>query len=519
VTAPDGYRVGKPEYPPTTEEKTELGSILGYYHDTIIPVTITVPENVSVGGSAKIEVKVKFQYCDEKKCYPPKTKADLLELKVVGNDQTVKVEELLAPVVSQSSNASERPIPSDLAFQLGIAFLAGLLLNVMPCVLPVIAIKVLSFVQHSGHHRGRVIALNVVYALGVLAVFLILGHLAVTAGKNWGQQFQSREFTMGMACVVFAMGLSLLGVFEIPLPGFFGSSSHGGKEGYFGVFLSGAMTTLLATPCTGPFLGPLLLWSLKQSPLVSYMTWGMVGLGMASPYLVLGVVPGAVKLLPKPGDWMVTFKQVCGFIMLATALFLLNAFKEKESLIRGLFIMLGIGFAAWIVGTKIDVLTPVGRRWLLRIVAVAGALLFSWFPNALYPKKHLPWIPFSESKLQELVAAGQPVLIDFTADWCANCKTNELLAIENSEVAQALERRKMVALYADYTDYSPEITKWIREFGSDGIPLTVVIAPGDLKKRVSLDGLFNKQTLLDAIEKTVPDPTLQGNRVAASPDQ
>jgi thiol:disulfide interchange protein len=248
-------------------------------------------------------------------------------------------------------------------------------------------------------------------------------------------------------------------------------------------------------------------------PLVSYLIWGMVGLGMASPYLLFGVIPGAVKLLPKPGDWMVTFKQLAGFAMLATAIFLLNAVKigaseeaaqQKEVLIRALFLMLGLGFAGWAIGMKITVISEAHERWTWRGVAVLGLALFMWFPNLLFPKKLLDWQPFTEARLEELAAKGAPVLIDFTADWCANCRTNEALAIETADVAEFVRMNGVTPLYADYTNYSPEITKWIREFGSDGIPLTVIVGPGGLKDRIVLDGLFGKQRLLDALSQKIP---------------
>jgi len=503
VTAHEGHGVAKPVFPATTTEHGPFGDVKAYIEDTIVPVSVTVPGDAKVGSSFETTASAKFQYCDEKKCYPPKTETRTISLKVAAPTDVVKIEALAAPPGGDAAApAAPKPWPADLWIQLGFAFLAGLILNVMPCVLPVIAIKVLSFIQHAGDSRKKLLAANLTYSLGVLSVFWILAGFAIVAGMNWGQQFQTRWFTLLMAWGVFALSLSLLGVFEIPLPGFLGTVGASNHEGALGVFLSGAMSTILATPCTGPFLGPMLAWSIAQPPVVSLMSWTTVGLGMASPYLVLGVLPGAARFLPKPGAWMVTFKQVCGFVMMATAVFLLNSFKDKEPVIRGLFLFVATGFYFWLVGSRINVLTERTRAWGIRLVGIAGALAFLAVPELIFPKKIIPWQPFSENRLMELVKDGRPVMIDFSAEWCLNCKTNEKLSIERPAVLEAVKRLGVETLYADYTDYSDEITKWIRKFGSDGIPLTVVIAPGDLERRVAIDGLFTEKTLLEALEKT-----------------
>ena len=251
-----------------------------------------------------IEGEIHYGVCNDSECRPPKTETFTLgDLRGAGPlpaaepDTTPKI--VVAKEVAEGS----------LWFYLGGAFLGGILLNVMPCVLPVLAIKVLSFVQQAGESRSRIFFLNVAYTVGVLAVFLTLATLAVgtklglsfVGDFSWGGLFQHTRFNLVMACVVFGMGLSLLGVFEIPVPGMVGSAAgQNQSEGVAGAFLTGIFATLLATPCTGPLMATALGWSIRQPPLVVYLIWGVMGLGMASPYLALGLFPKFIKLLPKP---------------------------------------------------------------------------------------------------------------------------------------------------------------------------------------------------------------------------
>ncbi|MFM7740786.1 MAG: protein-disulfide reductase DsbD family protein, partial [Planctomycetota bacterium] len=232
------------------------------------------------------------------------------------------------PTVAAKKDAGEwKNYP--LALVLSLAFLAGLILNVMPCVLPVIGLKIMSFVNQAGSNYGRVVLLNLVFSAGIISVFLVLATLAAFFQLGWGGLYQQLGFTVLMISVVFVFGLSFLGVWEIPIPGFSGNPTGGQKEGLFGAFLKGVLTTFLATPCSGPLLVPAVVWAMAQPMIITYLVFFAMGVGMAAPYLLLGLFPQLVRTLPRPGNWMEVFKQLMGFVLMAAVVFFISAVPER----------------------------------------------------------------------------------------------------------------------------------------------------------------------------------------------
>lgn len=301
-----------------------------------------------------------------------------------------------------------------------LALLAGFILNFMPCVLPVIGLKIMSFVQQAGEDPRRVFLLNLAFALGLMSVFMLLAFVASRpSGGGWGGLFQSDPFQIAMLCVVFAFALSFLGVWEIPIPGFSGSGVAGSlaaKEGFVGAFVKGIITTLLATPCSGPLLVPTVIWALAQPAWLTYLTFGAMGLGMALPYLIIGAFPKLIGFLPRPGNWMVTFKHLMGFSMMGAAIFLFGTLKEKFA-IPTLSVLLAIGMACWVIGhTSVAAELPAKLKswgWGLAIIAIG-----CWISFFVIVSQHeLEWNPFSKVLLEEKLGEGRIVFVDFTADW------------------------------------------------------------------------------------------------------
>lgn len=380
---------------------------------------------------------------------------------------------------------------------LGAALLGGLILNIMPCVLPVIALKVLSFVRQSGSNPARVRKLGLVYGLGVLASFLVLALVLLglqAAGKdaNWSTAFQSPTFRVLLCILMVLVSLNLFGVFEVALEGKAITSATEiiRREGPGAAFFNGVLAAVLATPCTAPFLATAVAFAFTQPPLVLVLIFLTVGLGLALPFVLLCWQPAWLKLLPKPGDWMVRFKVAMGFPMLGTAIwiFWFTATRMGGSgvLWFGLFLVV-VSAAAWAWG---EFGQRAGRPLVGAIAALAllaagylglmeGAL--DWRTPASQRVPRITWQPWSSDAVNAARAAGHPVLVDFTADNCANCKFNLVRSIEIASTIERLRKGGFVTLAGDFTDASPAIAAELKRFSRRGVPL-VLVYPKDPKQ-------------------------------------
>ncbi|MEC7598727.1 MAG: cytochrome c biogenesis protein CcdA [Planctomycetota bacterium] len=404
-------------------------------------IEIAIPDDAEE-GKYKFEGLVGFQTCNESSCDLPEAFAFQGELTLVReNPNTESVMLTLEPyeVVDGDAYASvaelaekmkwgldgapvSEPITSvQLVSWMFTAFLAGLILNVMPCVLPVIGLKILSLVSQAGSQRFQIFFLNLWLGVGVLFVFVVLATMAVFFGLAWGDQFNNHWFTMGMISVVFIFGLSFLGVWEVPIPGFAATSEASKlseREGAIGAFFKGVLSTLLATPCAGPLLVPAVTWAVTQPASITYTMFVAMGLGMASPYLIIGMFPAAIKFLPKPGNWMVTFKELMGFVMLGTSAWLFYTLSADYRVTMAAFAVF-LGFFCWWIGR-----IPAGSEKLQTVKGwgLASAILAfgGWLSLSLFgpgeSEFELEWQPFDRVAIQDEVDRGATVFVDFTAD-------------------------------------------------------------------------------------------------------
>ena len=365
-----------------------------------------------------------------------------------------------------------------------LAFLGGLILNLMPCVFPVLAMKAVSLA--GGTARGEVRAHSLSYTAGVLLAFVGLGLmlLAVRAGgaaAGWGFQFQSPAFVAGMTWVLFAVGLNLSGVFQI------GSSLAGTGQGlamrggHAGSFFTGLLAVLVATPCTAPFMGAAIAGALAAPPSVTILVFAAMGAGLAAPYLLLALFPSVARAAPRPGRWMEIFKQVLAFPMYAAAVWLLWVIAQQagpQGVLSSAAGILLVGFAAWGFGLS-QTLDKTQPRRFARTAAFAAVLAAAAVLGGIATAPALPLAEvagaeaFTPARLAALRAEGKPVFVNMTAAWCVTCLVNERLALGSDEIRQAFAARGVTYLKGDWTRQDPSITAFLRDHGRDGVPLYV----------------------------------------------
>jgi thiol:disulfide interchange protein len=398
------------------------------------------------------------------------------------------------------------------------ALVGGLILNVMPCVLPVISLKIFGFVSEAGERPDKAFKLALVFSAGILGCFAVLAAIvtffrAIGAQVGWGFQFQDYRFVLAIACLVFAFALNLFGVFELTVSaratGGLAKLAAGG--GYGGAFFQGAFATILATPCTAPFLGTASAFAFTQPAWATFLIFFSIGVGMALPYLLLAIQPKWLRYLPKPGEWMVRLKQLLGFLLLATLLWLswiVGRLRGVDGMVELGGLLLIIGLLAWIKGSFWTPVSSVRSRVLaaMSMVAVLVVAIGSYF--FVTAPSELSWQAFSQQSLDKALQSGRPVFVDFTADWCITCKANERFALDTSAVRQAFAQNQVVVLRADWTHGDPEITQILKEHGRAGVPMYLFYPGGKDRPPVVLPELISSQTVLDAIKtgsKTVAD--------------
>jgi thiol:disulfide interchange protein len=429
--------------------------------------------------------------------------------------------------VSSAGDGIQSGPAKSLWLMLVLGFVGGLILNVMPCVLPVLSLKILGLVNQGKETASQVRKLGLVYTGGVVVSFLILAGIVIAvqgagAVATWGMQFQNPQFLVLMTVLLVLVALNLFGVFEVNIGGkaLGTASSLAGREGLSGAFFHGVLITALATPCTAPFLGAAIGFAFAQPPATVVVMFVAIALGLAFPYLLLSFQPKWARFLPKPGAWMERFKIAMGFPLLGTAVWLfslsLSHFGPDGALWIGLFLVV-VAVAAWIFGEFVQR----GRARKPLAVAISVALLAAGYVYTL--EKEVKWrapvyagsaganfhsvpggIEWNRWSVEAVAAAreaGHPVLVDFTARWCPNCLWNKRTSIEIQEVREKMIEINAVAMIGDFTNSDPEIAAELRRHERAGVPL-VLVYPADTNEPPEvLPEILTPGIVLKALER------------------
>ncbi|GJE50138.1 Thiol:disulfide interchange protein DsbD [Methylobacterium tardum] len=421
-----------------------------------------------------------------------------------------------APAITPEAPAARAIAPDvdalTLATAAAFAFLGGLILNLMPCVFPVLSIKVLGLIRHAGESPGRLRLHGLAYTAGVLASFLGLAALLIAlkgggAAIGWGFQLQSPIVVAGLAYLLFAMGLSLSGVVHVGgrLAGLGDGLAR--RAGLSGSFFTGVLATLVATPCTAPFMGSAVGFALTQSAGVALAVFASLGLGLALPFLALTLWPPALRALPRPGAWMEVLKQILAFPVYATVAWLVWVLAQQvdpRGLLAALIGLVLVGFAAWAWERGRAAAPRTGR--IAQAAAILAIVTVAALAVTLPQQRTLPSaqaaadgiVPFTQARLDALVSARRPVFIDMTAAWCITCAVNEATSLNTKAVRAAMAERGVTYMKGDWTNQNPEITRLLEKYGRSGVPLYLLYA-GTGEPQV-LPQILTEGTVLAALD-------------------
>jgi thiol:disulfide interchange protein DsbD len=528
-----------PMYPPgKIETYTALGKLSVYDGRVIAYVPFAVQPDAPI-GTVTLTGEVGYQICDDKQCFQPESRTFSVETRVAGADEEVKGnrEELFAGYREPTRGSRTPPAPSPVQrptttatttttqsqtqppaveqerswsapLWFGAAFLAGLIFNLMPCVLPVMPIKAAGFYEVAQHRRSQSIILGGVFSLGVIAFFTVLAILIlVLRTLTWSELFSNQWFVWAIVIVLVAMAASMFGAFTFNLPTsvYRFTPRH---DTYAGNFLFGIFTAVLSTPCTAPLFPALMAWAYYQPPAIGVPAMMMVGVGMAFPYFVLSAFPGLARKFPRSGPWAELVKQMMGFLLLVAAAYFAGSITLKYPNFWWPVVAVVAVACVYLVARTVQITDRAGA------VAFSSALAVALLGGALYlavPASGIlgggagsvqaSWEPYSTETFDAARAQGKVVLVKFTANWCLNCQLIEQTVFSNADVWEAMRKRGVVALKADFTKANPEAKELLLQLNpTGGIPVTAIYAPAWGKPLV-FESVYTSPTLLDALAK------------------
>lgn len=541
-----GIEFGEPKWPEPIKEYNEVLEFENLVFKGHFQIKIPVKAVADGYDSLTTNATFHYQACDNSICLAPAS-VDIRIGNKAGGINTLKKndEGNGAPELNgtegeaQALNGvagSDGPAGKDgnsgkdgsaaVALLLFFAFVGGIILNLMPCVLPVLSLKLFSLIKQAGQSRSRLVALGISTTAGILASFWTLAGIvaAIKAGggaAGWGMQFQSAGFIAFMVVILTAFAMSFLGVFEVWLPGSATTrmDAAGHKAGLVGAFFTGALLVLLSTPCSAPFLGTAMGFAFTASTPVLFLFFTAAGLGLALPYLVVCAFPAVLKVFPKPGKWMVTLQKAMGVLLLATVAWLLWIVNQQAGN-TGVALFLGIVLVSGMFSFIIGKFAPPGVAFAREAGAFAVAVIIlagGWFAfaapqygkilderfNARMAQQVLEggWYRYSPELVAEFAKAGKTIFIDATADWCLTCKANEAAVLDQEDFRKAMDSAGVVRMKADWTRETPEVNELLYSMGKSGVPAYAIYPKGDKSRQVVLPELLTTGLILEAIGK------------------
>ena len=468
--------------------------------------------DVPSGQSPDIEVVISIEgaMCSGSRCIMPKYKPLNIIIKV-------------RPDASMDKPAFTLPkgpeAPSPIWIPLLVAFIAGLTLNIMPCVLPVIPLKVLSIFEQAKKDRKASVLLGSLFCMGILLFFAILAgvnislHLSGEGSFQWGGHFQNPDNIIIMVLVLIALALFMFGVFEISVPSFL--SGGGNSKGLAGSFAMGFFAAVLSTPCSFGILTASILWAQTQNLIVGTIAIMTIGIGMAAPYFILTSVPRLLAFIPKPGRWTEIFKQATGFILLIVALWLMTALPA-DRFVSVLYFGLILSFCLWMWGSWVTFSTPKLKKYIVRLIALAIVIPSGIVLLPAPAKSDIDWQKYDSEKIKEAIEKGSPVLIEFTADWCLNCKAVEKFVYGDAKVSGLIKQKGVIVFAGDATEETYPAAVDLSKVYNEFVPVTILHLLGQ-PEAVKLRGVLFKGKLLEYLRK-LPDIPEQKKITKADPN-
>ena len=536
----EGLEFGEANWPESIKEynealELEIWTFRGTF-SVQIPVKAVDGTNYDSLGTT---VTFNYQACDNSICLAPASKTISLDGSLNGGTVGTGVKKNNSEIgaVEGRTDAKENRAGSrtgladgdsaGIALLLFFAFVGGIILNLMPCVLPVLSLKLFSLIKQAGESRGRLLTLGGATTAGILVSFWTLAAVvaAVKEGggsAGWGMQFQSAGFIAFMVVILTAFAMSFFGVFEIWLPWSTTTKmdSAGQKSGLAGAFFTGALLVLLSTPCSAPFLGTAMGFAFAQTTPILFLFFTAAGLGLALPYMLVSVFPGVLKVFPKPGVWMVHLQRVMGVLLLASVGWLFWIVNEQAG-VTGVELFAAVAIASIACSVLLGRFAKPGTAFIreVAVVILSSVALFSiWFAGIApeYERAAIAtfdarmqqqmtddgWFRYSPALIEEFAKAKRTVFIDVTADWCLTCKANEAAVLEDEDFVRAMDSLNVALVKADWTRETPEVNALLQSMEKSGVPAYAIYPTGDASKQIVLPELLTVEGIVEKIQNS-----------------